>query len=115
MNTLILVPLDNTYVNPAEIAAISPNGFTKESTVITLRNNQIAVTINWPVEKVIERLQNHFAPTNPEEGMVVDATNILKYAASSFPDSHDPIRLAMGIKDIVGMLAKSKDWQNAKN
>lgn len=111
MNTLTLVPLNNTYVNPEEIAAIGPDSFNSDRTVITLRGNQIAVVINWSVDQVIERLKNHFAPTTPEESAVLDATNILKYAAKSFPDDCDPIRLAAGIEDVAQMLEKSKDWQ----
>jgi len=61
MTTLTLVPLDNTYVNPEEIAAISPDWIQEGRTVITLRGNQCAVTIKWPVEKVIERLKNHLS------------------------------------------------------
>lgn len=60
MKTLILVPLDNTYVNPAEIAAISADSFNSKQTVITLRGNQCAIVIKWTVTEVIERLQKHF-------------------------------------------------------
>lgn len=61
MKTLTLVPLNNTYVNPGEIAAIGPDSFNSSRTVITLRGNQIAVVINWTVDEVIERLKSHLS------------------------------------------------------
>lgn len=61
MNQLTLVPLNNTWINPEEIAAISPDSFAPSRAVITLRGNQIAVLINgMTADEVIERLQKHF-------------------------------------------------------
>lgn len=112
MTTLTLVPLNNTWINPEEIAAISDDSFGQPSAVITLKSNQIAVVIrDMTADQVIERLQKHFEPTTAEEKLVVDAVSVLKHAAKSFPEDCDPIRLAAGIEDVAQMLEKSKDWQ----
>lgn len=39
MTTLTLVPINNTWINPEEIAAISADSFNPSSAVIALRNN----------------------------------------------------------------------------
>jgi hypothetical protein len=111
MKTLTLVPIDNLWINPEEIAAISEDSYIKGRAVITLKSNQIAQIVNISADEVIARLQKHFEPTTEEESLVVDATNVLKYAAKSFPDDVDPIRLAAGIEDVAQMLKNSKDWQ----
>lgn len=57
MKTLTLVPLNNTLVNPEEIAAIS---FGQSNAVITFKSNQTAVVIrDMTAAQVIERLQKH--------------------------------------------------------
>lgn len=110
MTTLTLVPLNNTWINPEEIAAISVDSFNSSSAVIALRNNPIAVVIrDMTADQVIERLQKHFEPTTPEESLVIDAMNVLKHAANSFPDDCDPIRLAAGIEDIAQLLKEVKN------
>ena len=111
MNTLILVPIANLWINPEEIAAIQDDSFVKGRAVITLKSNQIAQVVNMTADEVVARLQKHFEPATEEEGLVLDATNILKYAAKSFPEDCDPIRLAAGIEDVAQMLKSSKDWQ----
>lgn len=113
MKTLTLVPLNNTWVNPEEIAAIADDSFGQPYAVITLRNNQCSVVIkNMTADQVVERLQKHFESTTAEEKLVVDAVSCLKSAAKAFPDDCDPIRLAAGIKDVHDLLKKSKDESN---
>lgn len=110
MKTLTLVPLNNTWVNPEEIAAISDDSFGQSNAVITLKSNQIAVVIKgMTADQVIERLQKHFEPTTAEEKLVVDAVSVLKHAAKSFPENCDPIRLAAGIEDVCELLKASKN------
>lgn len=116
MKTLTLVPLNNTWINPEEIAAISDCSFGQRSAVITLKSNQCSITIkDMTADEVVERLQKHFEPTTAEEKLVVDAMSVLKCAAKSFPDNCDPIRLAAGIEDVAQMLEKSKDWQKTNH
>ncbi len=113
MNILTLVPLNNTWINPEEIAAISDDSYGQKQTIITLKSNQIAVVIrDMTADEVIQRLQKHFEPATEEEKLVVDAMNVLKHAAKSFPEGCDPIRLAAGIEDICELLKKSKDESN---
>lgn len=63
MNTLTLVPINDVWINPEEIAAISPDWHIQKRAVITLKNNQIAVIIkDMTVDEVVQRLQKHFNP-----------------------------------------------------
>lgn len=108
MNILTLVPIGGTWVNPEEIAAISDDRQPPVGATIKLRGNPVPVFIEgMTADEVAKRLQDHFAPATPEEGQVIDAMNVLKNAAKSFPDDCDPIRLAAGIKDVHKLLTPS--------
>lgn len=58
MNILILVPIAGIWINPEEIAAIESNGATHS--IIRLKSNQQAISINCSAEDVIDRLKTHF-------------------------------------------------------
>ena len=100
MKMLTLVPLDSIYINPEEIAAISPDSYDSNQTVITLRGNQCAILIKWPIFDVIGRLQKHFlAPCEfPPE---IDKAVGIAQALAPYFDGYAPTTMANAVESLV--------------
>lgn len=107
MKTLVLVPLDSTYVNPEEIAAISPDAYDSNQTVVTLRGNQCAILVKWPITEVIERLQKHFLPPYELSPEIDKAVGIVQDLAPYF-DGYAPTTLAAAVNSLVQTIQSNK-------
>jgi hypothetical protein len=104
MNSLTLVPLGEHYINPLEIAAISPHPY---GSFLTLRGNQTALLIKLPINQVIDRLQRHFEPPIESPVEVGMAFDIARTLAPFFPN-YSPTTVADGVSALVATISSKK-------